>query len=209
MLTRVVDETGMTLEGSVEIGEIPQGVANTCYRVLQESVMNVVQHAQASRLGVFVSEGENGIVGRVEDDGTGFDLEDRPGSSSMHLGIASMRDRVESAGGRFQIEAHRAKGRSLSSGPSRSHVTDAPTGSTSSPLNLTAGAFRVPRLREQVRDRADDEREPVRTSRYASVASTASAAFTPARVSVAVSPASSKPRPPGVSGIMSKTAAAT
>jgi PAS domain S-box-containing protein len=110
MLTRVVDDTGLKLEGSVEIGELPQEVANTCYRVLQESVMNVVQHAQASRLGVFVSEGKNGIIGRVEDDGVGFDLDAPPDPSSMHLGIASMRDRVGSAGGRFRIESSPGRG---------------------------------------------------------------------------------------------------
>ena len=110
MLTRVVDETGLTLEGSVEIGELPQDVANTCYRVVQESVVNVVQHAQASRLGVFVNDGKSGITGRVEDDGVGFDLEVPPDSSSMHLGIASMRDRVGSAGGRFRIESSPGQG---------------------------------------------------------------------------------------------------
>ncbi|MGZ5297312.1 MAG: sensor histidine kinase, partial [Actinomycetota bacterium] len=71
---------------------------------------NVVQHAQASRLGVSVSEGKNGITGRVEDDGVGFDLDAPPDPSSMHLGIASMRDRVGSAGGRFRIESSPGRG---------------------------------------------------------------------------------------------------
>lgn len=110
MLTRVVDDTGLTLEGGVEIGELPPDVGQTCYRVLQEAVANVVRHAQASRLGVFLTEGRNAIVGRVEDDGVGFDLTVAQGRSPTRLGIASMRDRVESAGGRFQIESAPGRG---------------------------------------------------------------------------------------------------
>ena len=61
----------------------------------------------------------------------------------------------------------------------------------------------------EIRERPASSGSQYETKRYASVASTASAADTPASVRVAVSPASTKPRPPGVIGIMPSTAAAT
>ena len=45
-------------------------------------------------------------------------------------------------------------------------------------------------------------------SRYASVATAAAAPPTPARASIPVSPASTKPSPPGVSGIIPRNEAA-
>jgi signal transduction histidine kinase len=76
------------------------------YRVVQEAVANVRKHARASLLHVRLRPREGGVLGSVEDDGDGFDVEAAlrhapPG----HLGLVAMRERVELAGGWLDLES--------------------------------------------------------------------------------------------------------
>jgi signal transduction histidine kinase len=67
----------------------------TCaYRIVQESLTNVVRHAGASAVRVRVSYGEHELLVAVEDDGVGGP--GRPGA-----GIEGMRERVAIVGGSF------------------------------------------------------------------------------------------------------------
>ena len=82
-----------------------QAVRTLLYRVGREALANVRNHAQASRVEVHLDDDSNGVSVTVLDDGKGFDAEQgmrvRPG----HLGLASMRERVELAGGRLKLES--------------------------------------------------------------------------------------------------------
>ena len=74
------------------------------YRLAQEALTNVRKHAQATRATVEIGDHEGGFRLLVADDGVGFELDeaaDLPG----HLGLASMRERAELAGGWFQIRS--------------------------------------------------------------------------------------------------------
>jgi len=80
---------------------LERSVANTVYRVLQESLTNVARHAQARRVWVVV-EGNGGMLQvEIEDDGRGIAPEDlaRPRS----LGLKGMRERVHHLGGAVEI----------------------------------------------------------------------------------------------------------
>src|SRR5213593_4582262 len=76
------------------------------YRVAQEALTNVAKHASASHAWVTLRS----LPGRVElvirDDGVGFDPA-RIGEqvSSGHFGLIGMRERVEMAGGRWEISS--------------------------------------------------------------------------------------------------------
>lgn len=65
---------------------------------LREALSNVVRHAGATRAEVDVMIRENHLVLWVTDDGTG--IGDRPGSGN---GLANMRDRAETLGGRCEV----------------------------------------------------------------------------------------------------------
>ncbi|MHB8656683.1 MAG: sensor histidine kinase [Solirubrobacteraceae bacterium] len=67
------------------------------YRVTQESLSNIAQHAHAHRVDVELSF-IGGTVLRVSDDGNGF-----TGSRDRGLGLSGMRERALSAGGRLTI----------------------------------------------------------------------------------------------------------
>lgn len=74
------------------------------YSVARELLSNVVRHAEARSVQVEVMEEPGRLSLRVADDGTGFDpaiLSSR--LADGHVGLASHRLRVESAGGRFTV----------------------------------------------------------------------------------------------------------
>jgi len=70
-------------------------------RIAQEALTNVRKHATASRVRVRLEDSEGGTLVTVADDGQGFqrDAEANPG----HLGLASMRERAEMAGGWWRL----------------------------------------------------------------------------------------------------------
>ena len=93
------------------------------YRVVQESLSNVIEHAQASKVEVLVRRrGARGVV-RVTDEGRGFDLR----RTSGH-GLPGMRERALLAGGRLDVR----------SSPGSGTVVELELGRTAPPRSLTA-----------------------------------------------------------------------
>jgi signal transduction histidine kinase len=90
--------------GAADIPEnIPQDIALCIYRVVQESLRNVARHAGASRTTVDLRYPDYGLEFTIRDNGVGFDTGQR--RAGMSLGLASMRQRVISLGGRLEIES--------------------------------------------------------------------------------------------------------
>ncbi len=75
---------------------VPPGVELACYRVVQESLTNVVRHAPAARVVVDVDYAPDGIDIVIDDDGAGLTAL-RP-STTGH-GLLGMRERVAAGGG--------------------------------------------------------------------------------------------------------------
>jgi signal transduction histidine kinase len=69
------------------------------YRIAQEALANVRKHANASRVHVRLAARDGGYLVQVEDDGDGFDPPEMLRSAPGHLGLSSMRERAEMAGG--------------------------------------------------------------------------------------------------------------
>jgi signal transduction histidine kinase len=76
------------------------------YRVALEALTNVRKHANANLVEVLLERRGTGVVLRVRDDGAGFDLPepDAPAEAG-HIGLVSMRERAEAAGGRFAMSS--------------------------------------------------------------------------------------------------------
>ncbi len=82
----------LTLVG--EVGDVPSSVDLTAYRIVQESLTNVLRHARASHVEVTVTYDDDTITVRVIDDGTG----PMPGPDAGQ-GVTGMRERATSLGG--------------------------------------------------------------------------------------------------------------
>ena len=92
------------------VGELPLESRTVLYRIAQEALTNARKHADATEILVTVADREGGALLRVRDDGVGFDPsavdEERPG----HLGLVSMRERAEMAGGWFRLASAQGRG---------------------------------------------------------------------------------------------------
>ena len=100
------------LEVSVEAPscEVPdRGVRALLYQALRELLFNVVKHAGTHRATVRARRDGADVVVEVEDDGDGFDG-DAPASSDGGLGLFSVRERIERAGGRLELDAEPGRG---------------------------------------------------------------------------------------------------
>jgi signal transduction histidine kinase len=87
---------------------LPSDVETALFRIVQESLTNVILHAQATRVDVLISHRRGQVAATIEDNGVGF----IPTSPTFedHLGLFGMRERVEMLGGKFTIESSPGKG---------------------------------------------------------------------------------------------------
>ncbi len=82
-----------------EIGPLPAAVETACYFICQESLNNVIRHADASQCTLTLIKNEQ-LHLEITDDGIGFPADHPPG-----IGLRSMRRRAEEIGGSFQIKS--------------------------------------------------------------------------------------------------------
>ncbi len=94
-------------EAFPQYGRLRSEVEDTLYRVAREALSNVVRHAHASHAQMSLACCEDDVFLVIWDDGTGFPV---PSSTAKlvrlgHLGIATMRERVEAVGGMLTISS--------------------------------------------------------------------------------------------------------
>ena len=108
-LARCEHEHGLTVEFAADEGErLPASVETALFRIVQESVNNVLHHAQAQQVRVILRRGTSRVELHIADDGQGFDtLLPRSG---RHVGLWSMRERVEQLGGQFEVHSAPGQG---------------------------------------------------------------------------------------------------
>jgi signal transduction histidine kinase len=77
------------------------------YRVGQEALNNIVRHAGATMISVSLSTADDQLVLEISDNGKGFD---QNADFTGHLGLRSMRERVEQVGGTLTITSSSCRG---------------------------------------------------------------------------------------------------
>ena len=87
--------------------DVPPAVALCLYRVAQEALHNVVKHSGASAASVSLAAGDGELHLAVEDEGRGFDV---AAAHRDSLGLANMRERVRSVGGRLEVSSAPGRG---------------------------------------------------------------------------------------------------
>jgi PAS domain S-box-containing protein len=99
-LEHTAKATGWSVSVHDELETVPAAdMAALLYRIAQEAVVNARKHAEAGSVRIEAVEAADGIVVRVIDDGRGFvpDLQSDP--EPGHLGLSTMVERAELAGG--------------------------------------------------------------------------------------------------------------
>jgi signal transduction histidine kinase len=102
------EHTGISvdLEASALTERLPVEVETAIYRIVQESLTNVVKHAQANSVSVVLTRGDGRIKAVIEDDGTGFD----PEVGSEGIGLVGMRERIALLDGSLAVESSERSG---------------------------------------------------------------------------------------------------
>lgn len=91
---------------------LPPAVEISGYRIVQEALQNIANHAQASWVHVELIFDSAGIRLRIEDDGVGFEAPDHPHQMARagHYGLLGMQERARLHGGALQIESKPGEG---------------------------------------------------------------------------------------------------
>ena len=98
---------------SLAVGDMPEtsppSVKMTMYRIIQEALSNAYRHADGADQRVAVTYDRGVLTLVVSDRGKGFDGV-QEADWDEHLGLAGMRERVESLGGVFSIVSEKGAG---------------------------------------------------------------------------------------------------
>ena len=102
-------QTGVaaTLQIAPDVGELGPDEQIVVYRVVQEALNNVAQHAGARTVTIELRRAGGRKMLRVTDDGHGFDDAADPAAG---LGITGMRERARLAGGRLRVRSRPESG---------------------------------------------------------------------------------------------------
>jgi signal transduction histidine kinase len=109
---KVSDLQKLTIEfhSNEQVERLSGEVETAIYRIVQEALTNIVRHASATRADVLLDWRRDKLIVIVEDNGIGFDPQERP---INHLGTLGMRERADMLGGTLTIESTPGKGTTI------------------------------------------------------------------------------------------------
>jgi signal transduction histidine kinase len=92
----------------------PEGEINL-FRIVQESVNNIVEHAEASEASVMIKRDERSVTVTIRDNGKGFDAATKAdGSVPRGFGLVGMAERARVVGGDYEIHSVPGRGTTVS-----------------------------------------------------------------------------------------------
>ncbi len=105
----------LNLRGVRRIPRLPADVETALYRILQEVLKNVEQHARARHLAVGLRQQGHFVQLAVTDDGIGFDPDRHPAkrNGTGGLGLFSIRERAASVGGALEVKSAPGRGTTI------------------------------------------------------------------------------------------------
>jgi len=107
------DRTGIPCLASVPKKglAVDRDTATATFRILQESLTNVLRHAQATRVEILLRQEAGQLILRISDNGRGIPTETL--SSPLSIGLAGMRERALLLNGQFKIRSRPGSGTTL------------------------------------------------------------------------------------------------
>ena len=111
---RQAQRAGLVAE--VEFGNVPQDLesdmAVACFRIVQESITNVLRHAKATTIHVDLRQTDQWLDLCIKDDGIGFSGRERLAQAANRpsLGLLGMQERTQALGGTITIESLPGRG---------------------------------------------------------------------------------------------------
>jgi two-component system, NarL family, sensor histidine kinase DevS len=106
------EQTGISVDFETALANerLPAEVETALYRIVQESLTNVVKHARARRVSILLARRAGVVKAVVEDDGRGFDPTELRDDG---FGLVGMRERLALLGGRLEVESRPESGTTI------------------------------------------------------------------------------------------------
>ena len=89
-----------------DISSLGEDVNIHLYRIIQESLTNVIKHSEAEEVFIDIEGAEEGLRINIRDNGRGFE----PEIVNRGLGLLGMQERVEAVNGKIDIASNTGKG---------------------------------------------------------------------------------------------------
>lgn len=102
LVREFTSESGIRVSLETSVCELPLAVEAELYRIAQQALANVQQHAHAKNVAVALQCTKTAVTLTIEDDGVGFDPRHVP--DDRH-GVRGMRERARLAGGTLKISS--------------------------------------------------------------------------------------------------------
>jgi signal transduction histidine kinase len=105
-----IEETAFRFDENLADERIAdKNVEVTLYRILQESINNIIKYARASEVNVQLKMFEDIILMTIEDNGVGFDVEAVKAKGNGY-GLRSMQNRIDAISAHLEIDSAPGKG---------------------------------------------------------------------------------------------------
>jgi PAS domain S-box-containing protein len=115
-LTEYQDKWGIAIEFKVDKLDhlLSRDEETALFRVAQESLTNVLKHANARHVEVWLRFHKDQVMLKIQDDGKGFDVQrTRKAVRSGHYGLMTMNERIELLGGSLKVESISGSGTTI------------------------------------------------------------------------------------------------
>lgn len=110
LLDELKSKVPLTITHDIEDVELTEVVEDHLFRIAQELLSNVLRHAHAKELEVYLKKTDDFYLLRFIDDGDGFDLEEKKASG---FGLSNIRERISGIGGNVKIVSFPGQGTSV------------------------------------------------------------------------------------------------
>jgi signal transduction histidine kinase len=104
MFMKVSDVVELNSEIDSIDDTFPKEAEINIYRIVQESLNNVIKHSEASEAEITIKKSETEVVITIKDDGRGFDA-DNIKSNGGGLGLVGLKERTNMLGGAISINS--------------------------------------------------------------------------------------------------------
>lgn len=100
------------VEDDFEYPSLEKEITQNLFRVIQEALTNIEKHSYATKTSIYIKRENSNIVIYITDDGIGCDSETIENSlkSKEHLGLRSMKDRIDLIGGKIEFNSSKDDG---------------------------------------------------------------------------------------------------
>ena len=112
-LNEIEKRTGIAVQykGLSEEFSLPVASKTALFRIVQESLTNVVRYAKAKTVHISLDRKDGQLFLKIKDDGIGFDPEKI--SAKKTFGFVGMRERTAMMGGSFEVDSMPGKGTAI------------------------------------------------------------------------------------------------